>query len=113
MSVLEDNDSLFFIKFLNKLGFNQRKFSRLVECSNVVNYWAMGYRKIPRTFKRFMLVLNFIHELDLLPQLMSYIEYHEKRGWGSASLKKTNWLEFHNIKIKSSNKDKVIRRNKC
>ena len=110
--VREDNDSLFFIKYLNSLGYNQRKLSRLLNCSNVVNHWAMGYRKIPRAFLRFMLVIKFIHELNLLPELLEYIKLHEKGGWGSPEQKKTNWLEFQGVDTKLPKKRKIKRRRK-
>lgn len=95
--VKENNDSLFLLKFLKMMGMNQRALTRVLSCSNVVNHWAMGYRKIPVSFKRFMLVLRFIHELDLMPELMKYIKHHESQGWGSSDIKQTNWLKLNDV----------------
>lgn len=102
--VKEDNDSLFLIKFLNSLGLNQRRLSLLLDCSNVVNHWIMGYRRIPSSFKRFMLVIKFIHELGLLPQLLEYIKYHERKGWGTSSTQATDWLNFSGVDINKPKK---------
>lgn len=95
--VKEDNDSLFFLKILNMLGVNQSQMMRLLGCSNVVNHWAMGYRKIPSSFKRFILIIRFIQELDLMPQLLQYIKQHEREGWGSSDIKDTNWLKMSGV----------------
>lgn len=106
--VREDNDSLFMLKFLRMMNMNQSKMARLLSCSNVINHWVNGYRKIPVSFRRFMLVIRFIHELDLMPELMQYIQHHESEGWPSSDIKKTNWLKLNGV-----NTDSKKRKRKC
>ena len=106
--IKENNDSQFFLKYLKIMGLRQSTLTRLLGCSNVVNYWATGYRVIPKSFRRFMLVLRFIHELDLMPQLLQYIEHHEKEGWGSPVIKGTNWLKLNSVVVNSKK-----RKRKC
>lgn len=79
---------------------NQSKMARLLSCSNVINHWVNGYRKIPVSFRRFMLVIRFIHELDLMPELVQYIQHHEGEGWPSSDIKKTNWLKLSGVSTK-------------
>lgn len=62
------------------LGMNQRGLIKIMDCSNVVNYWAKGYRLVPKAFKRFMLVLQFIHKKGLMDELKQFIKEEERNN---------------------------------
>ncbi|UHS65701.1 hypothetical protein RPN242_gp036 [Escherichia phage vB_EcoM-RPN242] len=47
MKELPVNDKKYMYKVLLSLGVSQSGLARLLDCSNVVNYWAKGYRVVP------------------------------------------------------------------
>lgn len=80
MTVKPVNDIKYFYKVLLSLGLSQNGLARLMNCSNAVNYWALGYRVVPRSFKRFILVLQFVNKKGLMPELLEFIKTEERKN---------------------------------
>lgn len=78
--VREDNDSLFLFMALKELGESERGLSRLMDSSNAVNHWAQGFRKIPRSFRRFILVLRFIKMKGLMEEMKQFVKTEERKN---------------------------------
>lgn len=73
------NDSKYLFESLKDLGVNQRGLSRwLASSPDSISYWACGYRLIPRSFKRAIIVLKFIKERGLMEELKEYIKRNER-----------------------------------
>ncbi len=79
MKELPVNDKKYMYKVLLSLGVSQSGLARLLDCSNVVNYWAKGYRVVPRSFRRFILVLQFIKKKGLMEELLQFIKEEERK----------------------------------
>lgn len=80
MSVLEKNDSKLVFAALKELGVSQRGLSSLMDSSNAITYWACGYRLVPKTFKRFILVLRFVKDRGLMADLKDFIRKEERKN---------------------------------
>lgn len=82
MEVKENNNSLELIRIMNEIGKTEAAMTRLMNCSNVFNLWINGYRIIPKSFRRFLLALLFIHREGKTAEFESFARKEErKRGW--------------------------------
>lgn len=79
MTELPVNDKKYMYKVQLSLGVSQNGLAKLMDCSNVVNHWAKGYRLVPKSFRRFILVLQFIKKKGLMDELLDLIKEEEKR----------------------------------
>lgn len=79
MTEQQVNDKKYIYKVLLSLGVSQRGLSMLLSCSNVVNHWAKGYRRVPRSFRRFILVLQFVKKKGLMDELLAFIKEEERK----------------------------------
>ncbi|ASD51214.1 hypothetical protein [Dickeya phage JA15] len=73
------NDKKYIYKVLLNLGVSQSGLARLLDCSNVVSHWARGYRRVPRSFRRFILVMQFIKNKGLMEELLQHIKEEERK----------------------------------
>lgn len=76
--VLEDNDSKLVHQASREMKMSLRKLSTLMGCSNAIYLWSSGYRKIPRSFKRFFIVLRFVQSRGLMADLRQFIRDEER-----------------------------------
>lgn len=79
MKELPVNDKKYMYKVLLSLGVSQNGLAKLMNCSNVVNHWAKGYRVVPRSFRRFILVLQFIKKKGLMEELLQFVKEEERK----------------------------------
>lgn len=80
MTELPVNDKKYMYKVLLSLGVSQNGLSKLMDCSNVVNHWAKGYRLVPKSFRRFILVLQFIKMKGLMEEMKQFVKTEERKN---------------------------------
>lgn len=80
MTVRPVNDIKYMYKTLLSLGLSQRGLTMLMNCSNAVHYWAKGYRPVPKSFRRFILVLQFINKKGLMEELKQFIKEEDRKN---------------------------------
>lgn len=79
MKVLPENDSKYIYETLVELGVNGSGLGRLLDCSNVIVFWNKGYRRIPKAFRRAILMLKFINKKGLMSEFLRYAHEEETR----------------------------------
>lgn len=78
----ENNDSLELLKIMKEMETTELSLMKLMNCSEVVYHWTNGYRLIPKSFRRFLLALLFIHRCGRTESFKRFVKYEErKRGW--------------------------------
>lgn len=78
----ENNDSLELFKIMKEMETTEFGLIKLMNCSEVVYHWTNGYRLIPKSFRRFLLALLFIHRMGRTESFKRFVKYEErKRGW--------------------------------
>ncbi|UQS92968.1 hypothetical protein BRM13313_00038 [Salmonella phage BRM 13313] len=78
----KDNDSLNLINIMRELGVSELQMMKMMNCSDVVYNWTNGYRLIPKSFRRFILALVFIHRQGKTEEFQRFVKLEERsRGW--------------------------------
>lgn len=80
MKVLPENDSKYIYKTLLDLGVSRLRLSQLLDCSNVVFNWSSGYRRVPKAFRRSILMLRFINNKGLMNEFLQFVKHQEKQN---------------------------------
>lgn len=80
LKTLSENDSEYLRRVVLELGVNYSGMARLLDCSNAVGFWKKGYRRIPKAFRRAILMLKFINQKGLMSEFLRYVGEQEKQN---------------------------------
>lgn len=79
LKTLSENDSEYLRRVVLELGVNYSGMARLLDCSNAVGFWKKGYRRIPKAFRRSILMLKFINQKGLMSEFLRYAHAEENK----------------------------------